>query len=197
MASERLRIGDTGDQCGCERRTNSWQLVETAAHHVREMPCVDLSVELQNLSFELAEQRAHGFETRTRDLRDALVSLIGNGVEQVFHAVASNRSNNAELGQMCADRVDDRGLMPDEEMPRPMQHQAALLLGRFGRHEAHARPLHRLADGFGIGSVILLAFDIGLHLGRRDQTHGVSESLQLARPMMRRGACLDADQAGR
>jgi len=123
--------------------------------------------------------------------------MIGNGVEQLFHAVASNRSDNAELGQMCADRVDDRGLLPDEEMPRAMENQAALLLGRFGRHEAHARPLYCLADGLGIGSVILLALDVRLHIGRRDEPHGMPESFQLARPMMRGSARLDADEAGR
>jgi hypothetical protein len=82
-------------------------------------------------------------------------------------------------------------------MPHPMQHQAALLLGCFGRHEAHARPLHRLADSFGVGSIILLAFDIGLHVGRRDETHTVPQSLQLARPMMRCRARFDPNQAGR
>ena len=140
------------------------------------MPGVYLSVELQDLSFELAEQRAQRFETRTRHLGDALVPFIGDGVKQVLHAIASNGSDNTELGQVRADCVDDRGLLSDEEMPRTMQHQATLLLGRFGRHEAHARPLHRLADGLGIGGVILLAFDIGLHVGRRDETHGVPDS---------------------
>src|ERR1700730_5909754 len=105
------------------------------------MPSVDLSVELQDLSFELAEQSSQGPQALTRNLGDALVPLISNGVEQLLHAVASNRSDNAELGQMRADRVDDRGLLPDEEMPRAMENQAALLLGRFGRHEA--RPLYR------------------------------------------------------
>jgi hypothetical protein len=44
-------------------------------------------------------------------------------------------------------------------MPGPVQHQTRLLVGRFHRHEAHARPLHRLADRLGIGRVILLAFN--------------------------------------
>ncbi len=161
------------------------------------MPCVDLAVELQDLSFELAEQHTQGFETRTRDLGNALVLMIGDGIEQVLHTVASDRRDNAELRQMGAYGVDDRSLLPDEEVPRTMKHQAALLLGRFGRHEAHAGPLHCLTDGLSIGSIILLAFDIGLHVGRRDQPHDMPESLQLARPMMRGGAGFDADQAGR
>ena len=36
-----------------------------------------------------------------------------------------------------------------------------------------------------VGRVILLTFDIGLHVGRRHQPHGVTKCLQLARPMVR------------
>ena len=63
-----------------------------------EVPGVYLPVELQDLRLEPAEQRTQGLETRTRGLGDALVSLISNGVEQLLHAVASDRSNYAELG---------------------------------------------------------------------------------------------------
>src|SRR4029077_2702556 len=45
--------------------------------------------------------------------------------------------------------------------------------------------------------VILVAFDVRLHVGRWHQSHGVAKCLELARPMMRRGAGLNADQAGR
>ncbi len=84
------------------------------------MPGVYLSVELQDLRFELAEQRAQGFETSSRHLGNAFLPLIGNGVEQFLNAVATDRGDNAELGQMCADRIDDCGLLPDEEMARTM-----------------------------------------------------------------------------
>ena len=52
-----------------------------------------------------------------------------------------------------------------------MQHQTALLLGRFGRYEAHARPLDRFTDCLGISSIILLAFDIGLHVEPEGSEH--------------------------
>jgi hypothetical protein len=44
---------------------------------------------------------------------------------------------------------------------------------------------------------ILLPFDIGLNVSRRHQSYGMTECLQLARPMMRRGASLDANQTWR
>ena len=38
-------------------------------------------------------------------------------------------------------------------------------------------------------------FDIGLHVGWWHQAHGMAKRLELARPMVRRGASLDANQA--
>lgn len=93
-----LRIRDTGDKCSCEHRANTGQFVEPPAGLVRAMPRVDLSIELQDLSFELAEQRTQGFETRTRNLGDALVLMIGDSVEQLLHAVATDGSDDTKLG---------------------------------------------------------------------------------------------------
>ena len=77
----------------------------------------------------------------------------------------------------------------------PMQHQTALLFGRLGLGKPHIGPGHRFADGLGVGGIILLPLDVGLHLGRRHQAHGVPKRLELTRPMMRRGAGLNANQA--
>jgi hypothetical protein len=78
-----------------------------------------------------------------------------------------------------------------------MQCQATLLLGRLGRDESHVRPGNCLADRLGINGIILVPLHIRLHVGRRHQAHGVAKRLELARPMMRRGASLDTNQAGR
>src|SRR3954468_16929925 len=45
--------------------------------------------------------------------------------------------------------------------------------------------------------VILLSFYVGLDVGGRHQPHRVAQGLELTRPMMRRGAGLDADHAWR
>src|SRR6266404_5383008 len=39
--------------------------------------------------------------------------------------------------------------------------------------------------------------NVGLHIGRWDQPHGVTQCLELARPVVRRGAGFDTDQTGR
>src|SRR3954449_591471 len=82
-------------------------------------------------------------------------------------------------------------------MAGAMEHQAALLLGRLGWHKPHVGPGHCFADGLCVSDVILLSFDVGLHVGGRHQPHRVSQGLELTRPMMRGGAGLDADQAWR
>src|SRR6476469_6287816 len=51
------------------------------------------------------------------------------------------------------------------------------------------------SDGLCIRRVILLPFDIGFDVGRRHQPYRMTKCLQLARPMVRRGASFDADQA--
>jgi len=149
--------------------------------------------------------------------RDGRVKVLDFGLAKLVHPEGLTRSGRATLsvaltenssilgtaGYMAPEQV--RGQAADARTDLfalgtvlyEMQHQAALLLGCFDRHEAHARPLHCLADRFGIGRVILLAFDVRLHVGRRNETHGMSKGLQLARPVMRGGARLDANEAGR
>src|ERR1039458_8737033 len=57
---------------------------------------------------------------------------------------------------------------------RAMQHQPALLLGRFDLYKTHGRPPHRLADRLGVGRIVLVALDVGLHVLRRHQPYLVA-----------------------
>src|SRR5208283_1477530 len=98
---------------------------------------------------------------------------------------------------MGTDRIDHGGLLANEQMASTMEHQAALLLGRLGLDEPHVCSGDRLADGLSVGSIVLLPLDIGLHVSRRTQAHGVAERLEFARPIMRRRAGFDTKQARR
>ena len=113
----------------------------------------------------------------------------------MFDTLASHRRYDPKLGQMGADCIDHRGLLADEEMARAMQHQAALLLGRLGLDKPHVGPGHRFADCLGVSGIVLLPLDVRLHVGRQHQAHGMPKGLELARPMMRRGAGLDTNEA--
>src|ERR1700720_530597 len=80
-------------------------------------------------------------------------------------------------------------------MARAMKYQAALLVSGLGLDEPHIGPGDSFTDGLSVSGVVLLPFNVRLHVGRWHQPHGVAKCLQLARPMMRRGASLDTDQA--
>ena len=76
-----------------------------------------------------------------------------------------------------------------------MEHQAALLLGRLGLHKPHVGPGHRFTDGLGVSGIVLLSLDVRPHIGRRHQAHAMPKRREFARPMMRRGAGLDTNEA--
>jgi hypothetical protein len=69
--------------------------------------------------------------------------------------------------------------------------------GDFTGANQHSGLGHRVADRFGVGHVVLLAFDVRLNLARRDQTRLMTQAAQLASPMERRAASLDADETRR
>ena len=98
--------------------------------------------------------------------------------------LSANRRNDPKLGKMGTDRIDHGSLLANEEVPGAVEHQAALLLGRLCLYEAHVWSHNGFADRLSIGSIVLLAFEVGLHIGRRHQPNGMTERPQLARPMM-------------
>ena len=45
-----------------------------------------------------------------------------------------------------------------------------------------------------VSHIVLLTLDVGLHVGRRHQSHCMTKFLEFASPMVRRGASLDCNQ---
>src|SRR5215813_14840631 len=115
----------------------------------------------------------------------------------MFNTIAPDRRNDPEFGKMGADRIDYSGLLADAQMARAVEHQAALLPERLGRHEPHVCSRDRFANGLSVCSIVLLPLDVGLHVGRWHQAHGMPQRSELARPMMRRSAGFDTDEARR
>ena len=129
------------------------------------------------------------------NLGQPLVTCIGDDIEQLLHTLAPDRRDDPKLGKMGTDRIDHRGLLTDEQMARAMKHQAALLLRGLGLDEPHVGSRDSLADRLCVGRIVLLSLDIRLHIGRRHQAHRMAKRLEFARPMVRRCASLDANQA--
>jgi len=73
--------------------------------------------------------------------------------------------------------------------------RGCLLRGTLHGHEPHRRPERGFTDRFRVGSVILLQFDEGLHVRRRDQFDLVPQLRNLPTPMMAAGASLHRDRA--
>ena len=51
-------------------------------------------------------------------VRESVCLLIGDDIEQLFNALASDQCDDAKLGKMGMDCVDHRGLLTDEQMAR-------------------------------------------------------------------------------
>jgi hypothetical protein len=161
------------------------------------VPGPDQPVELQYLLLDALQLIPECRKTRASYVRNSLVVRIGDDIEQFLDTVTTDRRYDPELGKMGPDCIDHRGLLADEQMADAVQHQTALLLGGLGRHEPHIGPGDRLANGLCVSRVILLPLDVRLHIGRRHQPHGMTQCLELARPMVRRTAGFDTDKTWR
>ena len=121
--------------------------------------------------------------------------MIFNNLRQQRQARNSLRCNDAMLGQMCAKGIDKLRSLTDEEVSRPEKHGAGLLGFSLWNDEPHRRPGRCFNDRFCIGRIILLPFDKGLNIGRRDQANIMAKFADLTRPVMRGGAGLHRDDA--
>jgi hypothetical protein len=168
--------------------------MKTLARLVGSMPSHDHPIKLQDLLLEAEQLSAERGKARTGNLRHPFVARVGNNMQQFRNSFAPDRRDNAELGKVRSDRIDHRGLLADEQMAGTVKHQATLLLRRLCWHEPHVGSGNRLANRLCVSHVILLPFDVGLYVNRRHQSHGMTECLELARPVVRRSASLDANQ---
>src|SRR5258706_1552729 len=100
-----------------------------------------------------------------------------------------------QLGEVRSDRINHRGLLADEQVACAVKHQAALLLRRLCWHEPHVGSGDRLANRLCVSCIVLLTLNVGLYIGWWHQSDGMAECLKFARPIVGRGASLDADQA--
>lgn len=82
--------------------------------------------------------------------------------------VPSSR-DQAMLGQISTQGVDHPGALANKHLSRAKQHRAGLLLFRLHRDEAHGWTQRCLDNRLGIGSIVLVTLDEGLHMDRRDQ----------------------------
>lgn len=121
-----------------------------------------------DLGIQAVQHADHRREARAGRLWDFAVGILDLD-DQAVDVHDALRGDVAVLGQVTAQGVHELRALTDQQVPGPEDHAACLLLAALHRHEAHGRPLSRLADRLGVGRVVLLALDEGLHVGRRDQ----------------------------
>src|SRR4051794_9221186 len=98
---------------------------------------------------------------------------------------------------MPAQRIDQLGSLPNEEIARAEDHGASLLRLGLDRDKAHGGSRSRLCDRLGVGRIVLLTFDEWLHIGRRYQANLVPELTRRPAPLMGSCASLHRHHASR
>src|SRR5215468_6972258 len=136
-------------------------------------------------------------ETEPGGRWNAIILLISDDLKQLCRAIAALCGDDAELGHMPADRVRQHRSLTNQKLPAAMQHQARLLLFRLRRNKSHRGPRDRLADCGSVVGIVFAALQIGFHVARRQQPHGMAERPKLAAPIMCGRTRLNAHEAGR
>src|SRR6516225_1443683 len=159
-----LGSANAGDKRGGESRADTGNLIKSSACLAGPMPSPDHAVELQNLRFNPMELIAKRRQTGTGNLWNLLVLRIGDDIKQLLNTLTADRRNDAKLSAMSPDCIDHRGLLSNKQVPRAMEHQTALLLRCLGWHKPHVGPADRLAYRLGVSGIVLLSFDVRLHI---------------------------------
>src|SRR3981189_2604068 len=194
--SEGPGVSNTRNQSGRQHRTDPGNVMKALASLLEPMPGHQHTTKLQHLPLEAEQLIAKRSKARPANRRHPFVARVGNNMQQFGDSFSPDRRDNAELGKVSPDRVNYRGLLADEQMAGAVKHQAALLLGRLCWHKPHVGSRDRFANSLSVSCIVLMTLDVGLHVSRWHQSHGMAKRLKFARPMVRRCARLNANQAG-
>src|SRR5215213_4215752 len=138
------------------------------------------------------------FEIKTLKMVRALGKLavwVLNLVDQGRHMCGSFGNHPAIFRQVSPQRIDALRALAHQHVSSSKHNAARLLLFVLDRHEAHVRPLSRLADRRGIGRGVLLSLHERLDIGRRYQPHRMAQLGDLSPPMMCAAASFQGHKA--
>jgi hypothetical protein len=128
---------------------------------------------------------------------NAPIALIGDHGSQFVDLLNAKRRDDPELSQVASQGIDQHCPLPDQKIAETVRDERCLLLRSLDRHEAHGGPAHGLADGFGIGRIVLVALHVRFDVAGRHQAHVMPVTGDLSRPEVRGAAGLNADNTGR
>src|SRR5260221_2613091 len=130
-------VSNTRDQSGRQHRTDPGNVMKALARLAGPVPGHDHPIELQDLLLEAEQLSTERGKARTGNLRHPFVARVGNDMQQFRDTFTPDRVDNAELGEVSSDRINDRGLLTDEQVTASMENQSALLLGRLRWNGPH------------------------------------------------------------
>ena len=95
-----MRIGDRGNQRGCDQRANAGNVIKASADFAHPVPGENAAVRIDDLTFHHLKLSAQGQETIACRRGDTVIVAILDDVEQPLQPVAADACDNTELGKM-------------------------------------------------------------------------------------------------
>ena len=194
---ERPGIADGSHERGRTQGADAGDLRKLAARFIVSVPVFDLGLELGDKPVQLPEVIQENGDELPEHPGQLVLGILQDQRHLLGDVTDPLGYDQSVLGQEAPDLVGLGGTRLHEPLARAVQRQYRLLLDRLHGHEPHVGPADGFADRLRIGAVVLVGLHVRLHELRRDELHGVTEGLQLARPVVRAAAGFHADEAGR
>ena len=158
------------------------------------MPLDDLRFQFIDLGVQGLEVVHKALDQESKGARQFVAGVFqecGDSAGDVPYALGNDQ---AHFGQQASDLVGLGGSGFDEALAHRVQCQHALLLNVLDGHKAHVGAGYCLADGFCIGCVVFIGFDVGFDELGSYEFDGVAQALELASPVVGAAAGFHADQ---
>ncbi len=136
---------------------------------------LDLGRQIVDTGIEMPPVTAQALDHADHSSRQRIVRLRQDLRQRPAQSLRTLTDRNAALQQERPDLIDHACALTHQAAARPVQRLQVELLDGLGRHEPHRRTLHRLGNRLGVTEIVLLAFQIRLHIKRRHQPRLVAE----------------------
>ena len=103
-----MRIGHRGNQCGCEQRADTGNVIEAFADFAHPVPGEDAAIPIKDLMLHHLKLIAQRQQTILCGGRHTVITVILDNVEQPLQPIAADARDNAELGQVGAQGISSK-----------------------------------------------------------------------------------------
>ena len=113
-----------------------------------------------NLALKFLEVVEQSLDEHAKGARELVVGVFDQFRDPRGDIADALGNDETELAEEATDLIGLRRARLHEALAHPVQCQHRLLLNILDRHEAHVRPTDSLADGLGVGCIILVGLDV-------------------------------------